>query len=200
VFFDLDRLFSTCPDPACLDPEERFNGWAFIEKRNVSPHVHILISCRSWTDQMWRSLFLLEALDNVTKERRDTRDDRWQRETRATIRARPWSSWRRWKPHQSVMPRGTAMVQVIRTADDLENVSRYVTKEWRYTTEQLALRTHVPLDDWAMPAFELREFFTHQKHRPARPWKRCADGSLELNLDKLAWRNERGIVKLSRRS
>ncbi len=92
------------------------------------------------------------------------------------------------------------MVQVVQTSDDLERVSRYITKEWRYTTEQLALRTHIPLNDWAMPAFELQEFFPPQKHRPARRWKRCADGSLELDLDNPVWRNDRGIVKLSRRS
>ncbi len=195
----LDQLYSGCPDPLWLRPTDRFNGWVFVEKRNSNPHVHLLISCPSGIDQVFRSLFLLEVLDNVVKQRQRAQDDRWQRETRAFINHRPWSAKQRWRPTDSVLkplaPGATAMVQVLRTQEDVREVSHYITKEWRLSTEQLAARSRVPLMDWAMDYYELQEFFPTQRRPPARRWCRAPDGSQLLDLDRPVWRNHRGIIK-----
>jgi hypothetical protein len=200
LFYRLDELYTGCPQPRWLAHKQRFNGFVVVEKRNVSPHVHLLLSCESFGEQMTRSTFLLEVADNVVETRKDPRDDRWQRSTREFISRRPWSQVRSWAPNQSLVtllePKATVMVQVLVTDDDMRRWAGYISKGWGYSADDLAERQSTPVDDWALDWFELRDFFPPDPARAARPWKSGKVGVLTLDLDDLAWRLPgKGILK-----
>jgi hypothetical protein len=61
------------------------------------------------------------------------------------------------------------MVQVVRTEEDLDQVSRYMTKTWFQTQHQLASQTRMAADDWYMDWKLLAEFHaTVDSRRVAR--------------------------------
>lgn len=199
-FYKLDQNYTGCPQCRWLSHDQRFNGFVVVEKRNSSPHVHILLSCCSARDRIFRSTFLLEVADNVVKARSDPQDDCWQRTTREFIRDRPWSQPRLWAPAESLItqfaPKATVMIQVTFTDEDRRRWAGYMTKAWGYSARQLAERQSVDVDDGALEWFELRDFFPPEPQRAARPWKSGNDGCAILDLDNLAWRLPgKGILK-----
>jgi len=197
LFYDLDERYTSCPQPRWLSHAQRFGGFVVAEKCSVSPHVHMLLSCRSQADQESRSTFLLEVIDNVTKERPDPRDDHWQRVTREYIRTHPWSRDRYWAPNESLVtqlaPKATAMVQLILTEADSRRWAGYLTKAWGYSPASLALRQRVPVQEPALDWFELRDFFPPEPVPAARNWKSDPDGSMIWDFN---WRLPgKGILK-----
>jgi len=142
-----------------------------MEKHATNPHAHILLSCRDKNDQARRGDFLLEMLDNVPKPRRDWRDEQWQRERWASILGTAKASEDLLRDRTctfltDLAPAGTAMVQLVRTDEDLEKVCRYMTKTWFQTQHQLASQTRIAADDSYMDWKLLREF--HARVDPAR--------------------------------
>jgi hypothetical protein len=199
-FYEADRLYTTCPQPQWLAHIQRSNGFAVVEKRNNSPHVHILLSCETASDRIFRSTFLLEVADNVVKACDSSQEDRWRRTTREFIVHHPWSRTRSWAPNESLLTqfarKATVMVQMTFTDDDIRRWTGYMTKAWGYSTDQLAARRTVPVDDWALDWFELREFFPPERAPVARPWKRGPHGTRILDLDEASWRRPgKGILK-----
>jgi hypothetical protein len=191
-FYELDQLHTGCPQCRWLSHEQRFKGFVVVEKRNDSPHVHILLTCCSASDRILRSTFLLEVADNVLKTRNDPQDDRWRRNTREFICRHPWSKTRSWAPRESLItqfePKATAKVQVTFTDEDKRRLAGYITKAWGYSASQLAQRQSVAADDGVLEWFELQDFFPPEPQRAARPWKTGQDGSLTLDLDNPSWR------------
>jgi hypothetical protein len=144
---------------------------AVMEKHATNPHPHILLSSRDATDQSRRADFLLEMLDNVPKPRKDLRDEQWQRERWANILDTPTTGDELLRDRTCTLltdlaPAGTAMVQLVRTEDDLEKVCRYMTKTWVQTQHQLASQARMAADDSYMDFKLLRDF--HAPVDPAR--------------------------------
>ena len=169
LFYELDRQRSGCRRPGFLGPKDRLQGFGVFEKRNGNIHAHILICCRSYSDQFFTALCLFGLLDTVEK-REEPRDAIWAREAWEFLqgeitdltRTRTFSPMlARWAP------RGTAMVQVVRTDEDRRKVCRYMTKE---AGSDFHLR-------------ELREFHPTVNTPATRLRRDRQTGALVLDLD-----------------
>ncbi|MES2255153.1 MAG: hypothetical protein V4559_08940 [Pseudomonadota bacterium] len=118
-------------------------GFAVLEKHDTNPHIHLLLRCQDGADQSDTAEFLLEVLDNVPKDRKDLRDERWQKDTWGEIlkrggRGPDLMPCRKSSMLTNVAPAGTAMVQIVRHEDDLGEVARYMTKTWSQSQHRLA--------------------------------------------------------------
>jgi hypothetical protein len=135
LFYRLDRERTGCPRPALIPPDQRFQGLGILEKAHTNPHVHLLLLCQNDVEQSTAADFLLEVLDNVPKKRSDPRDEQWQEEAwdrilKSGARGDDLLLCRKSSMLTALAPAGTAMVQLIRNAEDLEKVARYMTKSW----------------------------------------------------------------------
>ena len=133
LFHDLDAERTGCPRPSVLPPAMRHQGFIILEKRDGNIHAHILVSCRDLQHQFFTSMSLFKLLDNVP-EREDPRDDAWQRDMwKLLCDRREMKDLSRTRSYAPLLakwtPGATAMVQVVRTDHDLQQVARYITKE-----------------------------------------------------------------------
>ena len=176
---------------------------AVLEKHSSNAQIHLLLRCQDWSDQFWTGMFLLEMLDNVDKERRDASDDYWQHSTWELVEAGFRSSkdllWTRTSSILTPLaPAGTAMVQMVRSAADLEKVCDYITKTWNQTTHQLASRLTTANYDQVLDCKLLSEF--HQTVDPAkyaRIWRidpRTGGRVLDLDMP-LAWKSMGRVLR-----
>lgn len=199
-FYNLDELYTRCPQPQWLPHNKRFNGIVVVEKRKASPHVHIILSCASSLEREGRSTFLLEVADNVTKRRDDPRDEEWQQRTREFISRHPWSSTRPYLPKESLItrfaPKATVMVQINFGAEDARRWAGYMTKYCTYSANTSASRRFTPSNEVHLDWFELREFFKPEPCPPARAWTWGSDGKPTVDLNNITWRvPSRGVLK-----
>ncbi len=159
LFFRLDRKRTGCARPAILPPDERFQGSAILEKHDTNPHVHLLLRCHDNDDQAAKGEFLLEELDNVSKVRKDGRDEAWQRDVWEALLRRPCLPGDRTLSMMTpIAPAGTAMVQIVRTEEDLRQVCRYMAKSCGQTQHQLSTRAAMAADDPFLDWKELDSF------------------------------------------
>lgn len=200
LFYLGDCFYTGCPRPEWLPQHRRFQGFGVIEKRRTNPHIHFLLSCQTHMDWRCRLLFLLAAFDNTPNEQGRQEDWQWRIDARAFLAQHPWSDNGRWNASESLVsrfaPSATCMVQPLRTSEDATRWAGYITKEWRYSSEQLAQRTSIPTNDWALDWCELQEFFPAQLASHATPIKTHMDGSQVLDLDHLVWRRPgKGVLR-----
>jgi hypothetical protein len=203
LFYQLDRLRTECPIPPYLRPDQRFQGIAVMEKHSTNAHIHLLLRCRDRLDQFSTAMFMLEMLDNVEKDRPDPHDNEWQRQAWDLIAAgRRWSKDPYWTRTSSVLkllaPAGTAMVQMVRTSDDLERVCGYMTKTWYQSTHHLAARATIHAYDPVLDWKELREFHASvEDSKFARPYRiDPITGAVTLDLDKpIVWKSKGRVVR-----
>ena len=171
-----------------------------MEKHSTNAHIHLLLRCDDRLEQVLRSLFLLQMLDNVPRKRPTKWDDRWQREAwKVLIQLGGWSDDLLWGREDSVLtdlaPAGTAMVQFVNRPSDLRAVTGYMTKCWKESAHTLATRRELLAYEEAFDFKELREF-----HAPADEFARLdridpVTGSRVLDLDKpLRWKHRGRIV------
>jgi hypothetical protein len=203
IFFRLDCFYNSISNAAYLPSRARFQGVGILEKHRDNVHCHLFLNCLNPTDQFFRSLLLLELLDNVVKDRNDDRDDRWQREAWELITAKGgWSEDPSWTRTSSILaplaPAGTAMVQLVRTDEDRAKVCRYITKTWNDSIASLADRRSVGCYDPAQDCRELDEFHSDiGRTAPARYYRiDPATGSLSLDFDKpIVWKQRGRVVR-----
>jgi hypothetical protein len=137
------------------------------------------------------ALFLFEALDTVPDDRKDPRDDAWQRDAWECL-----SNWRSLKDYdrtrknspflQRLIPGGTAMVQMVWNDADRAKVAAYVTKELSHSTLGAARASEYWSDKSDFRVVALSEFHSDLGRRTPASRIRVdpETGAQALNLDK----------------